>query len=161
MRQATFLAAVLGALLLPVEAAAQLPLQQLPPGREVRVAIMEAGASAAIRHVGTLVRATADTLHVRSGEQLHVIPRSSIVALEVSLGRQRVLGASAIVGAGTFVAGGAAYMVVMADDRVSNFWEIGPLVVVPAAAVGFVLGGTIGALLGRPRPQWQPVRLAP
>jgi hypothetical protein len=70
-------------------------------------------------------------------------------------GTEPAVGKFSIVGAvmGTLVGGGIGYLIVHADDRTSNFWEIGPLVVVPAGVVGFFVGGAVGGIITKPRPR--------
>jgi len=153
--------AVLGLLLLRGEAAAQLSLPQLSPGRAIRVTTVPDGVPVLSRQAGTLVRFAADTLHMLSQDRTYAIPRSAITAMDVSLGTRRVIGVTAILGAlvGTAVGGGIGYLLVMANDDTTNFWEIGPLVVRPLGAAGFILGG--GAHLGKPQPRWERVLLDP
>jgi hypothetical protein len=149
MLRVPFLFVAIAMLLCQGEAAAQLTVDHLYPGREVSATAPPEETTIAIRTPEQWP--WAETSHTPARDLFLATSRSN-TPMGMGTGTEPAVGKFSIVGAvvGTLVGGGIGYLVVHADERTSNFWEIGPLVVVPAGAAGFFLGGAIGGIITKP-----------
>jgi hypothetical protein len=155
MSKVLFLVAVPVMFLCYGEATAQLTLNRLYPDREVSSTIQTDGNTVSTPVTGTMLRLTAKTPRLLERDRFLLISHSNATTGMVTAAEP--VGKFSIVGAvmGTLVAGSIGYLIVHADDQTNNFWEIGPLVVVPAGVAGFFLGGAIGGIITKPRPRRQ------
>jgi hypothetical protein len=129
------------------------PRHELEPGHRVRVHLFQPRD----RVVGYVVRLTADSLIINSGENARhetSLSTANIRLLELSRGQRSRAGIGAVVGVLLGAVGGAAAISAICGDDCVGAWPL--LGLIPAGAlVGFGMGSGVGSMIESER--WQPV----